>query len=246
MTETSPLSPFELMMNQEAQSILDRATSGMETDLGALAILADQVEERGFELEASILRAGVSPLKIGKRFHKLAGWKIKKVIKSNYGMPQGTPLEWGYVQQWRWIPLYRGEPMKNGRYYTFMSLAALIDHVSKEVMQDKLNMEKIAESRAAGHPYKVGTIMVHSWGYDQTNVDFVEVIEVKGDRIKVQEISRETVATETWGSYRVRPVPGSFGDDKPITLTVKYGPEPSVRNYRITEPTKTHYMSDYR
>jgi len=61
--------------------------------------------------------------------------------------------------------------------------------------------QKMKEDRKAarkGSPelmaqVQVGSIFDYSWGYDQTNVDFYEVIEVKGQRVLVQEIGQQSV-----------------------------------------------------
>ncbi len=40
---------------------------------------------------------------------------------------------------------------------------------------------------------KVGDLLSYSWGYDQTNVDFYEVLEVKGKRVvTIQEIGQQS------------------------------------------------------
>lgn len=40
---------------------------------------------------------------------------------------------------------------------------------------------------------KVGDILYTSWGYDQTNVDFFQVIEAKGHFVKIREIESKQV-----------------------------------------------------
>jgi hypothetical protein len=60
-------------------------------------------------------------------------------------------------------------------------------------------------------PLKVGDILVSSWGYDQTNVDFYQVVAVspKGG-VTIREIGKE-FAGETGGpSEKVVAVPNSF------------------------------------
>ena len=43
------------------------------------------------------------------------------------------------------------------------------------------------------NPYKVGDILHHSWGYDQTNCDFYQVVEVKKASVVLKPIAAETV-----------------------------------------------------
>ena len=42
---------------------------------------------------------------------------------------------------------------------------------------------------------KSGDILTDSWGYDQTNVEFYEVLEVKGGTVLLQEIGQDYVET---------------------------------------------------
>lgn len=43
------------------------------------------------------------------------------------------------------------------------------------------------------NPYKVGDILHHSWGYDQTNCDFYQVVEVKPASVVLRKIGASTV-----------------------------------------------------
>lgn len=64
----------------------------------------------------------------------------------------------------------------------------------------------------------VGEVAVYSWGYDQTNVDFFEVVAVSGKRLTLRAIAGEIVETLSSMSERVRPVPGAYlPDQAPLT-----------------------------
>lgn len=55
------------------------------------------------------------------------------------------------------------------------------------------------KARTSGpNPAKVGDILVSSWGYEQTNVDFYEVTEVKGKMVTICEIASKTVPGTTY------------------------------------------------
>jgi hypothetical protein len=103
-------------------------------------------------------------------------------------------------------------------------------------------------------PVKVGDIFVSSWGWDQTNVDFYEVVGItpSGKSARIVGIRSEIVEQNGY-SQRVRPVPGSypaaavpstkrlrystrFGGDVWITLT-------SYSSARRTTPDSTHHES---
>lgn len=68
-----------------------------------------------------------------------------------------------------------------------------------------------------------GNILVSSWGYDQTNADFYEIVGRTSSMVLIREIDKKVVSqTET--SARVVPVPGKF-----IGPVMKKKPTPGFR-----------------
>lgn len=55
----------------------------------------------------------------------------------------------------------------------------------------------------------VGTIFVASWGYDQTNVDFYEVVRVTPASVEVRPLAKRSVGN-TGPHDSMVPVPGSY------------------------------------
>jgi hypothetical protein len=63
--------------------------------------------------------------------------------------------------------------------------------------------------RAKPHDFKVGEIIVNSWGYDQTNIDFYEIVKVSASYVWLREIGSSVKETgfmsgDTWpkrGAY---------------------------------------------
>lgn len=45
--------------------------------------------------------------------------------------------------------------------------------------------------KSMNHPFKIGQVLYNSWGYEQTNIDFYQVVEVKKKSIKIQRICRK-------------------------------------------------------
>lgn len=56
---------------------------------------------------------------------------------------------------------------------------------------------------------QVGDILTASWGYDQTNVDFYEVVAVTKASVKIREI-RGKIASSTGTQDVVVPAPGNY------------------------------------
>ena len=97
--------------------------------------------------------------------------------------------------------------------------------------------------------YKIGDILVSSWGYDQTNIDFYEVVGItpSGKSIRLRAITGEHVQTVGFMSEMVKPVPGDFIGK---TFTKRINPERdyiALTSYSFARPVTretynaTHY-----
>lgn len=71
-----------------------------------------------------------------------------------------------------------------------------------------------AKSAIENGAVKVGSIFYNSWGYDQTNIDFYEVVEAKGMTVTVREIGQRRdrtyhdggTCTPTKGQFKGEPM----------------------------------------
>lgn len=71
--------------------------------------------------------------------------------------------------------------------------------------------KQVDEKKNYQHPYKPGDVFYTSWGYDQTNVDFYEITDVRGKILVVRAIGSKVVRSDDIGSYEnVVAVPGKF------------------------------------
>lgn len=57
--------------------------------------------------------------------------------------------------------------------------------------------------------FKVGDVVSYSWGYDQTNVDFFEVVAVTAKTVTVREVKKATTENGFMCGSTV-PVPGAY------------------------------------
>jgi len=72
------------------------------------------------------------------------------------------------------------------------------------------------------NPYKVGDILHHSWGYDQTNCDFYQVVEVKKASVVLRKIGAKTVpGSEGFMSESLMPEKDAFIIEGSQALTKK-------------------------
>lgn len=101
------------------------------------------------------------------------------------------------------------------------------------------------------NPYKVGDILHHSWGYDQTNCDFYQVVEVKKASVVLRKIGTKTVSgSEGFMSESLMPVKDAFIEKGTQALT-KFGDitpqNPSIQKrvvfYVKDDDTLRYYIS---
>jgi hypothetical protein len=95
----------------------------------------------------------------------------------------------------------------------------------------------------------IGTIFASSWGYDQTNVDFYEVIKVTKASVVIREIAKAQQTKDDGWTGHVTPQPGEFVGD-PMTRRLKAGwdntPGVKVRSYawaRVWDGKPQHFTS---
>ena len=95
--------------------------------------------------------------------------------------------------------------------------------------------------------YKVGTILVNSWGYDQTNVDFYEVTERPSPHfVIIREIGSKGVpGTASFMAESVVPVPGDYIGTPARKRITRWGVKVGDDHAWPTDPEKSHYSSHY-
>jgi hypothetical protein len=68
----------------------------------------------------------------------------------------------------------------------------------------------------------VGDIFYSSWGYDQTNIDYYQVVKTTGKGCVVRKLKKEIVGHEGGGNI-VKPIPNDFKGDDIQTKYKAYG-----------------------
>lgn len=96
-----------------------------------------------------------------------------------------------------------GKSSKSWWFYRFASLDDMIkriyESVDRHIERENEKIQRRAEQKLAMSVFKasdyfnIGDIVVNTWGYEQTNVDFYQVTEVLNKKIKVREIGCKTV-----------------------------------------------------
>lgn len=65
-------------------------------------------------------------------------------------------------------------------------------------------------TETTGLAAKTGTILYSAWGYDQTNVDFYEVVKATAKTVTLRQVKAERVNSEAWGTYTTTPKAGQY------------------------------------
>ena len=126
---------------------------------------------------------------------------------------------------------FHGKAQKPDWHYQFKNTEQRDRQIQELVDGRRAHAERKAE-RAADkkkpHGLEVGNILVSSWGYDQTNIDFYEVVAVKGANIDIQPVS-STVTESGEGYDHVAPVPGETYGRVRTKRPTRFGETVSVK-----------------
>lgn len=111
---------------------------------------------------------------------------------------------------------FRWHNVKKCWYNKISDLAlSLVDKLSNglEITTETTKAEKQPKEAINKYGVKIGDLFVTSWGYEQTNVDYFQVVETKGEyMVKIREIGYKTVEAETDMSSYVKPTKDKFLD----------------------------------
>lgn len=122
-------------------------------------------------------------------------------------------------------------------YYAFRSVENRDEYIknwleglkrSMEYKEERKNKRKAPALSAV--PFKPGDILYDSWGYEQTNVDFYEVVEVRTvSTIVIRQIAQNTEET-SFMSGHTTPRPGEYISE-PIKKRIQwYDGKPYIKS----------------
>ena len=142
---------------------------------------------------------------------------------------------------------YKGKQRKCRRHICYGSIEKREEDIEKYFAECK------AEERAQ-RVLKVGDVLVSSWGYEQTNIDFYEVVRLAGQySVFIREIGSEAKYEHSMSGERW-PVPGKFIGEEQRRQTCSHSGDSvslsSFQSARLVEPTgevngKAEYRSFY-
>lgn len=106
--------------------------------------------------------------------------------------------------------------------------------------KERKNKQKIAQANlsAADH-FKVGDILVNSWGCEQTNIEFYQVTEIKNKSIRVHEIKKNYQETGFLCGESMPIINDFIENAKPFNLRLKVDSQGGVS---ICNPKSFYYF----
>jgi len=111
---------------------------------------------------------------------------------------------------------------------------------------EKQNKKDLNKNFVASEFYKVGDVVINTWGYEQTNVEFYKVLEIKNKSIIVREICSETVKNSKYShgmACNLVPDLNNFvSDSEPFMLRLKIKEYNGVKDTYICNPKSFYYF----
>ena len=90
---------------------------------------------------------------------------------------------------------------------------SVIKYINKEIDElPKIDAKKVVTKTVENElGVKVGDIFSYSWGYEQTNINYFQVVGLKGKtQVIIREIAYKTTETTGFESYKVAPCKDKF------------------------------------
>jgi hypothetical protein len=106
---------------------------------------------------------------------------------------------------------YRGRRMRPDVYQLYRSEEGRDKARDERLEMYRERVKAVEAEKALDNPLKVGDLLRCSWGYEQTNVDYYQVVAASRRGVTLREVAAESVEGSGNGmSDRVRPVKDKF------------------------------------
>lgn len=113
------------------------------------------------------------------------------------------------------VMAFAGKKAKPVFYYRFSTKEQMKEHIktwAKQLKEEAARKAKYAADKKKPNEMKVGDIMYDSWGWEQTNIDWYEVVDVKGSFVVLKQLNCKIVESNGHSSMsgNSMPIPGSY------------------------------------
>lgn len=166
---------------------------------------------------------------VNASMHEIDGVPGSEVYRYKNGNDQPVAMVFG------------GKRAKPDFYFRFPSVERREEKINEWIENQKSRAASAKARRAennGGHSLKVGDVLHASWGYDQTNADFYQVVEVPSKCfVIVREVGYKTVE-DNGPATRVVPIKDAF---KTEPKRYKSGPDNSISVASYASASKTEW-----
>ena len=149
---------------------------------------------------------------------------------------------WGRSAKTTWHYRFASAEQRNARIAQFWESCER----SAKFKAERKEQRRADADKTAGN-IKVGTILSGSWGYDQTNAELYEVVEIHGKRVGIRELKAQTVeGSEGFMSQSIKPLPGQYCG--PVIYRLITGSGVKLHescHLHVSDATSAHYSSWY-
>ena len=205
----------------------------------------NEAKEAKQKLDAELAEALVESKYVNKETEEFMGYTFKYGTIATNNKPTVTVS--------RVLKTGRVKIVSNYYYATIDRAESFVSNF-KENAKDRVEREATRKAEAKAkrdafkHEIKVGDVLYASWGYDQTNVNYFQVVKTSAKSVWVREISSKMVAEGGCSmSSRVAPCKDSFKNEDVYCRTVRVGNYVSVKDLSLslTSWDSDHYCSWY-
>lgn len=111
---------------------------------------------------------------------------------------------------------FAGTAGRPSHYYRYRDMARAIEAAQQFLAGRRAHAERTAARRAERTAYQTklqpGTVLRSMWGYDQTNIDYYQVVEVSASRktVKIRPIAQRSVDGEQYMTGSCWPLADHF------------------------------------
>lgn len=138
--------------------------------------------------------------------------------------------------------------------YRFRSVERMIQYCTEYVesleKRQKEKEEKLELKRKAisefNHGFEIGKIFYESWGYEQTNLAYYQIVGFKGKSVILQRIAKKEISQTSWASGMYEPEKNAFIGKpfaKRIMPSVSYNGQIS---YHISMGESVGWLMEYK
>jgi hypothetical protein len=131
----------------------------------------------------------------------------------------GRPVATGFIGK-------QSKPKLNTRYQTEERRSEHVKQWMGGIAEhEQWKRERKSERQSFDHTLEVGDILYSSWGYDQTNIDFYEVVRTTKKSVEIRKLA-QTIEETGFMSGKTSPLAGQYTGEK---MLKRVGPDNTVK-----------------